>query len=48
MQIVNDTDVGINLQSNHVIGSAFEVDTILSDKRQMLLLIKRNAVLCQK
>ena len=33
VQTVNDTDIGINVQSNHVIGSAIEVDTILSDNR---------------
>ena len=31
VQIINDTDIGINLQSNHVIGNAIEVNTILSD-----------------
>ena len=33
VQIVNDTDIGVNLQSDHVIGSAIEVDTILSNNR---------------
>ena len=33
VQIVNDTDIGDNLQSNHVIGSAIEADTVLSDNR---------------
>ena len=33
MQIINYIDIGINLQSNHVFGSATEVDTILSDNR---------------
>ena len=31
--MVNDTDIGLNLQSDYVIGSAIEVDTILSDNR---------------
>ena len=33
VQIVNDTDIEVNLQSDYVIGSAIEVDKILSDNR---------------
>ena len=30
VQIVNDTDFEVNLQSDYIIGSAMEVDTILT------------------
>ena len=33
VQIVNDSDIEVNLQSDYVIGSAIEVDKILSDNR---------------
>ena len=33
VQIVNDTDIEVNLQSDYVIGSEIEVDKILSDNR---------------
>ena len=31
VQIVNDSDIEVNLQSDYIIGSAIEVDTVLSD-----------------
>ena len=33
VQIVNDSDIEVNLQSDYIIGSATEVDTVLSDYR---------------
>ena len=33
VQVVNDSDIEVNLQSDYVIGSAIEVDTILSDNK---------------
>ena len=35
VQIVNDSDIEVNLQSDYIIGSATEVDIILSDNRLM-------------
>ena len=33
VQIVNDSDIEVNLQSDYIIGSVIEVDTVLSDYR---------------